>query len=133
MDELVTETDIKDLKKHERISALPINFMRGVDFRPREMGKSGKVIIADELQNLNYSECLTFLTRIGENCKVFLCGDPSQSDIKNSAFNKVYKMFNNEKSKENGIFVFEFSNEDIVRSELVKYIIEVFEEAKNII
>jgi phosphate starvation-inducible PhoH-like protein len=132
LDELISSSEIKELKKHERISAIPINFMRGVDFRPREMGKSGKVIIADEVQNISKREFITFLTRIGENCKVFLCGDPSQSDIRNSGFDSILKIFDNNKSKENGVHTFTFDEKDIVRSELVKFIVEMLEKSKDL-
>lgn len=132
LDELISEMDIKELKKHERISALPINFMRGVDFRPRESGKSGKVIIVDEAQNLCKRENITLLTRIGENCKVFICGDPMQSDIKNSGFNSILKTFDNEESRENGIHIFEFDESDIVRSDIVKFIVKMLEKSKDL-
>ena len=42
-----------------------------------------KVIIVDEAQNLSQKELITLMTRIGENSKMFICGDAMQSDIGN--------------------------------------------------
>jgi phosphate starvation-inducible protein PhoH len=69
---------------------------------------------------------LTLVTRCGEGSKIFIIGDPMQSDIGNkSGFVSFYKMFDNEESKQHKIRCFQFTEEDIVRSELVKYIIQV--------
>ena len=40
-------------------------------------------------------------------------------------------MFDNENSKKHGIYTFEFGKEDIVRSEILSYIIEQFENLKK--
>jgi phosphate starvation-inducible protein PhoH len=70
------------------------------------------------------------MSRIGEFSKVFLCGDPEQSDLPfgKSGFSKVYDLFNNEESRENGIVCMELTEEDIVRSELCKFITHKFKE-----
>jgi hypothetical protein len=50
-----------------------------------------------------------------------------QSDIGNkSGFIKVYDLFNNKESEEKGIYCFQFDEEDIMRSEILKYIVNVF-------
>jgi phosphate starvation-inducible protein PhoH len=70
------------------------------------------------------------MSRIGEFSKVFLCGDPEQSDLPagKSGFSKVYDLFNNDESKENGIFCMELTEADIVRSELCRFITHKFKE-----
>ena len=45
-----------------------------------------------------------------------------------SGFSKVYDLFNNDESKENGIFCMELTESDIVRSELCKFITHKFKE-----
>jgi hypothetical protein len=50
--------------------------------------------------------------------------DDSQSDIKNSGALQMMNKFNDEESRNNGIYTFEFNDDDIVRSELVKFIIK---------
>jgi phosphate starvation-inducible protein PhoH len=65
---------------------------------------------------------------VGEFSKIIICGDPDQSDLQpgKSGFNTVYNAFNNSESQEHGIFCVELTEEDIVRSELCKYVTHVF-------
>lgn len=123
--EILPPNQIKELQSSDRIEAMPVNFLRGLDFRPQEENKK-KIIILDEAQNCDYSNFELFLSRIGENCKIFVCGDPTQSDIRSGAFGKIYTMFDDEESQQNGIFTFKFTSDDIVRSKLVKYILSKF-------
>ena len=52
-----------------------------------------------------------------------------QSDIgAKSGFTKIYNLFKSQESESKGIHCFEFGQEDIVRSEILKYIVEVFKE-----
>jgi phosphate starvation-inducible PhoH-like protein len=125
--ELLNKPQIDKLQKDNRITICPINFARGLHF-------SAKFVCADEIQNFSKKEIHTIMSRIGEFSKVFLCGDPEQSDLPlgKSGFNKVYDLFNNDESKENGIFCMELTEEDIVRSELCKYITHKFKELHNL-
>jgi phosphate starvation-inducible PhoH-like protein len=120
LDELLPLSQSKYLETNGFIEALPINFLRGATW-------NDKLIIADESQNYSSKELVTLLTRIGENTKMFICGDAMQSDIGNkSGFMRVYDLFNNKESEEKGIFCFQFDEEDIMRSEILKYIVNVF-------
>ena len=117
--ELINTPDIKRLKDDNRIHVIPVNFARGLHW-------AAKFIILDEAQNFNTKELVTILTRIGEFCKVIICADPSQSDLNNGkadSFQKIYNLFNDEESRNNGIFCFEFEEQDIVRSELCRFIV----------
>ena len=113
---------IEFLKKGELVKALPFNFLRGAHF-------TNKGIIVDESQNANFAEMQTLLTRIGDFNKVFICGDERQIDInKNkSGFRPILNLFSNEDSERFGIKTFEFGTEDILRSELVKFIVTKLE------
>jgi phosphate starvation-inducible PhoH-like protein len=53
---------------------VPMAFMRGRTF-------SNAIVLLDEAQNASPAQIKLFLTRIGENCKVIIEGDPTQSDI----------------------------------------------------
>lgn len=117
LSELLHSNDISKLKSAKQIEAAPINYLRGASFRNR-------VIIVDEAQNMHENEFITTLTRIGENCKVIIIGDSMQIDIKQSYFSEVLNAFSDEKSKEHGIYQFQLTANDIVRSKLVKYIVE---------
>jgi len=121
--ELLPKNQIDILKKEERITATPVGFLRGLNWNAR-------VIIADEAQNMTQKELLTMMTRTGEFSKVFILGDPEQSDINGkSGFIKMMSYFDDEESKEQGIHVFHFSEEDIVRSGLVRFIIKKIKKA----
>jgi phosphate starvation-inducible PhoH-like protein len=116
--EFLPKGDVDILLKEERVSAVPVGFLRGLSW-------NAKVIIADEAQNMTYKELFTLITRTGEFSKVFILGDPEQSDINGkSGFIKMLSHFDDEESRENGIYVFRFTEDDIVRSGLVQFIIK---------
>jgi phosphate starvation-inducible protein PhoH len=56
---------------------------------------------------------------------MYICGDPDQSDINGkSGFLQIMELFDDDESRENGVYIFKFTEEDIVRSGLVKFIIK---------
>jgi len=121
--EIIEAIDAHRLKEAGSISATPINFLRGSTL-------TDKIIIADEVQNFTFKEITTLLTRIGDGSKIFLCGDFMQSDIKGkNGFFDFYNLFSDEDSERHGVFSFEFTEEDIKRSEILKFIIR---KIKNI-
>ena len=116
--ELLSKSDINLLKKEGRISSVPVGFLRGLNW-------NAKAIIADEAQNMTYKELFTLITRTGEFSKVFILGDPEQSDINGkSGFIKMISHFDDEESNDNGIQTFHLTDNDIVRSGLVQFIIK---------
>ena len=118
LEELVPRSDIEKLKREERIHGFPINFLRGLSW-------NAKCIVADEAQNMTKKELITLITRVGEFSKLFICGDPDQSDINGkSGFVPIMNLFDDEESRNNGIYVFKFDEDDIVRSGLVKFILK---------
>lgn len=127
MDELLRDHDQKKLFDDERVKPMPVNFLRGASFNVN-------IVIADEMQNAVYSEIQTIMTRIGQFSKLILCGDPAQSDLPTgkSGFLDVYNAFNNEEARTKGIFCVEFTEEDIMRSEICKYIVTKFTELKKL-
>lgn len=125
LNELLPKSDIDGLTKDKRISSIPIGFLRGLNW-------NAKVIIADECQNMTQKELITLITRTGEFSKVFIIGDPDQPDIgSKSGFEKIKNVFSDDEDKKNGIYMFSFNEDDIVRSELVKYIIKKIKNIKN--
>lgn len=124
IDEMVHEVDAVWLKKSELLSAKPINYLRGASW-------ADKLIIADEAQNFSYKELVTLITRIGENSKMFICGDFMQSDVKSSGFKQMFDLFNDSESQDNGIFCYEFDNNDIYRSGILKFIITKLQQGKE--
>ena len=118
LEELLQKHDIDKLKKEERIHGAPINFLRGLNW-------NAKCIVADEAQNMTKKELITLITRVGEFSKLYVCGDPDQSDINGkSGLTPIMNLFDDEESKQNGIHIFRFDDDDVVRSGLVKFILK---------
>ena len=62
------------LKAQETIKFWSTSFLRGVTL-------DNSVIIIDEMQNLNFHELDSIITRVGENSRIVFCGDAMQSDL----------------------------------------------------
>ena len=121
--ELLPKGDIDILLKEERVTGIPVGFLRGLNW-------NAKAIIADEAQNMSFKELFTLITRTGEFSKVFILGDPEQSDINGrSGFIRMIGHFDDDESRANGIHVFRFNEDDIVRSGLVQFIIKKIKKA----
>jgi phosphate starvation-inducible PhoH-like protein len=122
MREMLHTADIQRLLQEERVKGIPINFLRGGSF-------NRTILIGDEVQNFTAKEIITLITRLGKHSKMILCGDTLQSDIGDkSGFKKLMDIFNDEESRANGVHFFEFTREDILRSEVLKFIIEKLEK-----
>lgn len=122
LDEIISPSQspsvLSDLLHKGRIQAMPINYLRGASL-------NDSIVIADEAQNFTFKELTTLITRIGKNTKLFICGDLMQSDINGrSGFREMIKLFQDAESEERGINCFEFFEEDIRRSEILKFIIK---------
>jgi len=122
LQELLTESAAKNLIAEDIVRGIPVNFVRGATFR-------NCCVIVDEAQNLTLPEIITILTRIGNNCKYFIVGDRRQADIgKKSGFEKIFGLFSDYMSERKGIFTYEFTAMEVVRSEILKYIVEKLDE-----
>jgi phosphate starvation-inducible PhoH-like protein len=122
LEELLPKGEIELLNKENRIEGKHVGFTRGANW-------NAKLIMIDEAQNMTFEELTTLMTRTGEFSKVFICGDPFQSDIGiKSGFKDMFNLFNGPTHESNGIHTFEFGVEDIVRSELVKHIVKTLQE-----
>lgn len=103
--------------KNGRILVSPLAYLRGKTF-------NDAFVVLDEAQNCTRSQLKMFLTRIGENCRVVVNGDIRQTDIGNGsglqdAIDRLGSL--------DSVYVHKFTHEDIVRSGLVKDIIERYE------
>lgn len=104
--------------RHGRILAAPLAFMRGKTFGPDTF------VVLDEAQNTSIAQMKMFLTRIGEDCKVVINGDVNQSDIRgpNGLADAVKRV-----GGLPGVYIHEFERDDIVRSGLVRALIDRYE------
>lgn len=116
LDELVSKTTTHNLMADDTIKCIPVNFVRGMTF-------NNSFVIVDEAQNMDRGELATILTRFGHHSKYAVIGDSKQADIgSKSGFAGVLKAFNDRECEENGIHTFNFTENDIVRSKILKLI-----------
>ena len=100
------------------IEIAPLAFMRGRTLK-------NSFAILDEAQNATDTQIKMFLTRIGENSKIVVNGDPSQIDLPNkqmSGLDRAKKLL----SHLNEISVVDFDHSDVVRHPLVSKIVKAY-------
>ena len=103
-----------NLKSQETISFWSTSFIRGTTL-------DNAIVLVDEMQNLNFHELDSIITRIGENSKIIFCGDATQSDlIKTQEKNGIIDFMKIIRAMEYDFSTVEFGVDDIVRSGLVK-------------
>ena len=100
------------------IEIAPLAFMRGRTLK-------NSFAILDEAQNASDTQIKMFLTRIGENSKIVVNGDPSQIDLPNknmSGLDRSKKLL----SHLSEISVIDFDHSDVVRHPLVSKIVKAY-------
>ncbi len=106
------------LKQKNLIEFESTSYLRGTTFR-------NCIVVFDEVQNANFHEISTVITRIGENCRLMLCGDTSQNDlihsrVEESGMSKLIRVIDQMDS----FTTIEMGLDDIVRSGLVREFLE---------
>ena len=102
-----------NLRAQETISFWSTSFIRGVTM-------DNCIVIVDEFSNLNFHELDSMITRIGEDSKIMLCGDISQSDLTKENEKTGVADFIRILQAMREFTCVEFGLDDIVRSGLVK-------------
>ena len=102
------------------IEIAPLAFMRGRTLK-------NCFAILDEAQNATETQIKMFLTRIGENSKLVVNGDPSQVDLINKSYSGLIKSKNILKDLKE-IKIIEFDHIDVVRHPLVSKIIRAYQK-----
>jgi len=121
--------DLLDFEKIQKkieigdIEIAPLAFMRGRTLK-------NSFAILDEAQNATDTQIKMFLTRIGENSKIVVNGDPSQIDLPNkslSGLNRSKKLIGHLDE----ISVIDFDHSDVVRHPLVSKIVKAYSDQKD--
>jgi phosphate starvation-inducible protein PhoH and related proteins len=121
--ENITAHQLKKYIDSSMIEICPIGYMRGRTFH-------NSFIIADECQNTSINQMQMLLTRIGEKSRMVITGDLNQSDLNvdvnglRDIVNRCDKHF--EGSDECVINIVKFKEEDIIRSDVVRQIVELY-------
>lgn len=101
------------LSEQGHIDFISTSFIRGMSF-------DDAIIIVDEMQNMNFEEIDTVMTRVGYRSKIIWCGDYRQTDLKKSNDKSGLLRFFDIAHHMSAFTRIEFQVEDIVRSSLVK-------------
>ncbi len=121
--------DLLDFEKIQKkievgdIEIAPLAFMRGRTLK-------NSFAILDEAQNATDTQIKMFLTRIGENSKIVINGDPSQIDLPNKSFSGLHrskKLLGHLKE----ISVVDFDHRDVVRHPLVSKIVKAYSDKSS--
>ena len=105
------------------IEIAPLAFMRGRTLK-------NSFAILDEAQNATETQIKMFLTRIGENSKLVVNGDPSQVDLPNKNQSGLIKSQDILKGIKE-ISVINFDHQDVMRHPLVTKIVEAYQKNTN--
>ncbi len=101
-----------------QIEIAPLAFMRG-----RTLANA--FVILDEAQNTTPAQMKMFLTRLGENSRMVVTGDPSQDDLPPGTRSGLIDAVNRI-DQTSGVAVVRFSEQDIVRHPLVEVILQAY-------
>jgi len=122
--------DLMDVRIVERalesgdIEIAPLAFMRG-----RTLANA--CVILDEAQNTTSMQMKMFLTRLGENSRMIVTGDPSQVDLppgQVSGLSEAVRLLDGVE----GVGHVAFGAQDVIRHELVQRIVEAYDRAAPI-
>jgi phosphate starvation-inducible protein PhoH and related proteins len=117
--------DLMDARIVERamqsgeIEIAPLAFMRGRTL-------SNAAVILDEAQNTTSMQMKMFLTRLGENSRMIVTGDPSQVDLPSGQTSGLAEAVHLLEGVE-GVGHVAFTHEDVIRHELVARIVAAYD------
>jgi phosphate starvation-inducible PhoH-like protein len=121
-DTMIGDQVMKKLEAGE-IEVAPLAFMRGRTL-------SNAFVILDEAQNATSTQMKMFLTRLGENSRMVVTGDPSQVDLPRGAQSGLVEAERILGGVE-GVRVIRFTDADVVRHPLVTRIVRAYNRAEG--
>lgn len=120
LEDMVHVEKLKYYLENNIIEIAPLAFMRGRTL-------SNAYIILDEAQNATEMQMKMFLTRLGENSRMFITGDMSQIDLPRNQRSGLVQSVNILKDVR-GIGIVHLQGSDVVRHRLVKAILTAYEQ-----
>jgi len=121
--DLIDHDKIQKKIESGEIEIAPLAFMRGRTLK-------NSFAILDEAQNATETQIKMFLTRIGENSRLVVNGDPSQIDLPNKNQSGLVKSQSILKNI-NAISAINFDHKDVIRHPLVTKIVEAYQKNNN--
>lgn len=116
---------VHKLSENGSIEAAPLAYMRGRTL-------TNCAVVLDEAQNTTAEQMKMFLTRMGENTKIFVTGDTSQVDLPGKCPSGLSSALEILKDIDE-IGIVHLSGEDVVRSSLVRKIVLAYEKQQKVI
>ncbi|MFP4330718.1 MAG: PhoH family protein [Alkalispirochaetaceae bacterium] len=123
MENIVPGEILQRFEENRTIEIAPLAYMRGRSLRD-------SVIILDEAQNTTREQMKMFLTRLGENTEAIVTGDITQIDLPRSNHSGLLEALRILEGIEEIHFTF-FTGKDIVRSNLVRRIIQAYDADRS--
>ncbi len=123
MNFLLPRETVKRLVESGAVEIAPLAYMRGRTL-------TNCAVILDEAQNTTSSQMKMFLTRLGDSSKMFVTGDTSQTDLPKkipSGLSEALHVLKNVP----GIAIKKLSASDVVRNDLVRKIIQAYENEER--
>lgn len=115
--QFLSYSELQQMLREEIIEIVPVAFARGRTF-------NHSFVLLDEAQNLTMEAMLMMLTRLGDNSKIVVTGDPRQRDVLGNTLDQtVYRL-----RSVNEVAIIHFEPKDVVRHPLVEAILMKWEE-----
>ena len=111
---------VEKMMERGEIEIAPLAFMRG-----RTLSRA--YVVLDEAQNTTTAQMKMFLSRMGEDTKMVITGDPSQTDLPSNQLSGLKEAILVLRDIDDIAFV-EFSNSDVVRHKLVGKILQAYDD-----
>ena len=121
LQDMLPEGKLQQKIESGQIEIAPLAYMRGRTL-------SNAFVILDEAQNTTPAQMKMFLTRLGENSRMVITGDPSQSDLPSGTPSGLVDAVGKLEGL-SGVGFVRFDKSDVVRHPLVSQIIEAYDAA----
>ena len=121
--EMIATEKLDDYLRRGIIEIAPLAYMRG-----RTLDNA--FVILDEGQNTTHNQMKMFLTRMGNNAKFMINGDPGQIDLPRRVISGL-KEANLILKNVEGIKMIYLDDSDVIRHQVVKRIIEAYKNSEH--
>lgn len=122
--DMVDPDEVNRMIERGQIEIAPLAYMRGRTI-------NNAVIILDEAQNTTTEQMFMFLTRLGEDSRCVVTGDPSQTDLKRGVRSGLDEAIGALSSEVEGVDFVKFERCDVIRHRVVASIIGAYAEARE--
>jgi phosphate starvation-inducible PhoH-like protein len=122
--EMIDPDEVNQMIEHGQIEIAPLAYMRG-----RTLNNAA--IILDEAQNTTSEQMFMFLTRLGEESRCTITGDPSQVDLRYGVTSGLSEAMEILSSGIEGVDFIEFKRCDVVRHPVVSSIIQAYDNIRE--